>query len=222
MCGRFTLFHSLEQIIERFEIANANELSLSASYNIAPTEHVLTVINDGKNNRAGFLRWGLIPSWSKDPSIGNKMINARAESIDTKPSFKPLLANKRCLIIADGFYEWRKEGSTKQPYYITLKNGGLFAFAGLWTKWQQAEKQVNSCTIITTEPNDLMSELHSRMPVILPTDKEAKWLNRSETNPSSLKEYLIPYNSQEMTAYPVSTKVNSAKNNSPDCIEEIN
>ena len=164
-------------------------------------------------------RWGLIPFWAKDPSIGHKMINARAETVDEKPSFEHSLQRERCLVIADGFYEWKKEGSTKQPYRITLKNKELFGFAGLWDTWNSTTGDIiDSCSIITTTPNDLMASIHDRMPVILSQDSERVWLDQTIVDSCFLKSLLVPYPANLMMAYEVSTLVNSPKNNEPECL----
>ena len=170
MCGRFSIA-GFEGIEERFQL-EIEFPDLKPNYNVAPSQNVPVILKHCSNQLALF-KWGLIPFWAKDPSIGHKMINARAETVDEKPSFKTCLQRKRCLIVADGFYEWKKEGSTKRPHRITLKNKELFGFAGLWDAWKSPTGEiVNSCTIITTTPNELMEPLHNRMPVILPKDVE--------------------------------------------------
>ncbi|KJR48057.1 Gifsy-2 prophage protein [Desulfosporosinus sp. I2] len=217
MCGRFTII-DIEDIRERF---NTEPISLKPSYNVAPTQDVPVIINDGSNHLDMF-RWGLIPFWAKDSSIGNKLINARAETLDEKPSFKHCLQRKRCLVVADGFYEWKKEGSGKRPHRITLKNKELFGFAGLWDTWKQPTGDIiNSCSIITTTPNDLMAPIHHRMPVILPREVEHVWLDQGVTDSSFLKSLLIPYPSDLMMAYEVSKLVNSPKNNGTECLASV-
>src|SRR6266851_6872236 len=164
MCGRYTLTIDVKTIAETFGVAPTIETA--PRYNIAPTQEVVSILSNGSVH-LDWLQWGLIPSWAKDESIGSKMINARAETLAEKPSFKRLLRSKRCLVVADGFYEWRKENGSKTPMYITLKNGAPFAFAGLWDQWKNPEgQQVRSCTIITTEPNDVLVPIHNRMPEI--------------------------------------------------------
>ena len=215
MCGRFT-FIDIEDIRERF---NADPIDLKPNYNVAPTQDVPVIL---PNHQLAVFRWGLIPFWANDPSIGNKLINARAETVDEKASFKYSLQRKRCLVVADGFYEWKKEGSTKQPYRITLKNKGLFGFAGLWDTWKsQTGDIINSCSIITTTPNDLMVPIHNRMPVILSRDAEQVWLDQSIMDSSFLKSLLTPYHADPMMAYEVSTLVNSPKNNGPECLVPV-
>lgn len=215
MCGRFT-FIDIEDIRERF---NADPIDFKPNYNVAPTQDVPVIL---PNHQLALFRWGLIPFWAKDPSIGNKMINARAETVDEKPSFKHSLQRKRCLVVADGFYEWKKEGSTKRPYRITLKDQGLFGFAGLWDTWKSPTGDIiNSCSIITTTPNDLMIPIHNRMPVILPREVEHVWLDLSIVESGFLKSLLVPYPADQMMAYEVSTLVNSPKNNGPECLVSV-
>lgn len=219
MCGRYSLFANKEELIDRFDIINGLEWEWEERYNIAPSQNVLAVVGSAEGNRAGFLRWGLIPFWANDIKIGNKMINARAETLHEKRSFKHLLERRRCLIIADGFYEWKKEGSQKQPYRIQLKSQEPFAFAGLWDRWQQGDTIIQSCTIITTEANELVKEVHHRMPVILEKEDESIWLDRSITDPQLLKEHLRPYDAEQMELFPISPLVNSPKNDTKEILE---
>jgi len=219
MCGRFTLTTDLDHLEERFAF-RATNLSFAPRYNIAPSQGVLAVINDEGENRAGFLRWGLIPSWAKDEAIGDRMINARAETVAEKPSFRRALQKRRCLILADGFYEWQKEGKRKVPMYVTLKSHIPFAFAGLWETWKPPTGEpIHSCTIITTTPNSLMAPIHDRMPVLLPRKVEALWLDRAVEDPQKLLPLLTSYSAKEMEAYAVSALVNSPRNDIPACIE---
>jgi len=221
MCGRFTLTTDLERLETRFDFQAAN-LSFVPHYNIAPSQSVLTVIADEGGNRAGFLRWGLIPSWAKDSTIGDRMINARAETVAEKPSFRRALQKRRCLVLADGFYEWRKEGRTKTPMFIILTSREPFAFAGLWETWKPPTGDpVHSCTIITTSPNSLMTAIHNRMPVILPRTAESLWLDRTVADPQALLPLLTPYAAELMEAYAVSPLVNSPRNDTPACIEPL-
>jgi putative SOS response-associated peptidase YedK len=183
---------------------------------------VLTVLDADDGRRAGFLRWGLIPSWAKEPSIGDRMINARAETVAEKPSFRRALQKRRCLILADGFYEWRAEGKRKTPMFISLASREPFGFAGLWESWRSPTGEtVRSCTIITTAPNALMESIHNRMPVILPREVEARWLDRSIEDPARLLPLLAPYPAGEMDAYEVAALVNSPRNDSPACIAPV-
>lgn len=224
MCGRFTLTASIGQIIDRFDIqAFLDEENFVPSYNIAPSQMVLAVINDGKANRMGYLKWGLIPPWAKDLSIGNRLINARAETLAEKPSFKNAFRKKRCLIIADSFYEWRRhEDKTKTPMRIKLKSDGLFALAGIWEQWKSPEGEaIFSCSMITTTPNQLMTDIHDRMPVILHPENEKTWLNPAITDTKFLQQFFVPYDEAQMEAYEVSPLVNSPRNNTIDLIRKI-
>ncbi len=219
MCGRFTLTVDPGQLQEAFPWVEFPE-DLSLRYNIAPSQPVAVVPNDGLN-RVDFFNWGLIPFWAKDPKIGNRMINARAETLAEKPSFRGSFKYKRCLVLADGFYEWRKEPGTKTktPMYLRMKNHKPFAFAGLWDNWHSSDgSEIRTCTIITTEPNTLVKEIHNRMPVILSQNVYSDWLQEGENDPSLLKSFLQPYPAEELEAYPVSRFVNSPHNDSPECI----
>jgi putative SOS response-associated peptidase YedK len=220
MCGRFTLTTDLDQLEERFSFHTAN-LAFKPHYNIAPSQQILAVIG-AEERRAELLRWGLIPSWAKDPSMGDRMINARAETVAEKPSFRRALQKRRCLILADGFYEWKKEGKKKTPMYITLKSHEPFGFAGLWETWKSPDGEaIHSCTIITTTPNALMEPIHNRMPVILTHDAEARWLNRTIEDPERLLPFLAPYSADAMEAYAVSSAVNSPRNDAAECIQPL-
>ncbi|MDV7764819.1 SOS response-associated peptidase [Peribacillus sp. CSMR9] len=222
MCGRFTLFTDIEEIKDRFDIQGSFDEEYQFSYNIAPSHSVLSVINDGARNRLGYLRWGLIPFWAKDEKVGYKMINARAESIAEKASFKNAYKKKRCLIIADSFYEWKKEPERKIPMRIKLKNHAPFGMAGLWESWKSREGiNIYSCSVITTVPNELMTSIHDRMPVILKPEDEKDWLNPSINDPAYLQQYLKSFDPEQMEAFEVSTDVNSTKNNSPNLIQQI-
>lgn len=220
MCGRYTLTVSGDALAESFELPEIPELS--PRYNIAPTQEVpaVRVEQEGGPRRLTPLRWGLIPFWADDPSIGNRMINARAETVTEKPSFRTSFKKRRCLVVADGFYEWKKaEGGAKQPYYIRLEDGEPFAFAGLWDRWQREGEEIHSFTILTTQPNDLVKPLHNRMPVILPREAYDLWLDPGVSDADRLLPLLAPYDPEAMEAYPVSRYVNSPANDSPRCIE---
>ncbi|MCY7864799.1 SOS response-associated peptidase [Bacillus spizizenii] len=225
MCGRFTLFSTFDDIIDQFDIDQflpKNEYH--PSYNVAPSQNILAIINDGSHNRLGKLRWGLIPPWAKDEKIGYKMINARAETITEKPAFRKPLVSKRCIIPADSFYEWKRlDPKTKIPMRIKLKSSALFAFAGLYEKWKTHQGDpLYTCTIITTTPNELMKDIHDRMPVILTHDHEKEWLNPLNTDPDDLQSLLLPYDADDMEAYEVSPLVNSPKNNSLELLDAQN
>jgi putative SOS response-associated peptidase YedK len=216
MCGRFTLAldaDGLQQAFPGFTLPPR----VAPRYNIAPTQPVLAVPNNDKN-QIEYMVWGLIPGWAKDTKIGNQMINARAETLGEKPSFKNAYKRRRCLILADGFYEWKKEGSGKTPMFVHLKDREPFALAGLWEIWHPGDESIVSCTIITTEPNELMATLHNRMPVILPQSAWNEWLDPAERQPHTLNELLTPYPADQMQAYAVSPMVNSPANDAPECL----
>jgi len=224
MCGRFTLTATFKEIIDRFDIAAfLEEENYAPSYNIAPSQAVLAVINDGKSNRMGFLKWGLVPPWAKDSAIGHKMINARAETLSEKPSFRTAFKKKRCLVIADSFYEWKRhEDKSKTPMRIKLKSADLFAMAGIWEAWKSPEgKTLYTCSVITTGPNELMKDIHDRMPVILKPEDEKTWLNPSISDTNDLNKLLIPYDENLMETYEVSPLVNSPRNNTAELIQKI-
>jgi len=219
MCGRFTLTVDPAELQEKFGSYTFPK-KFSPRFNIAPTQPVMAIPNDDKF-RADFFVWGLIPMWAKDPSIGSRMINARGETLAEKPSFRGSLKYKRCLILADGFYEWKSIESkkTKTPYFIHMKDRQPFAFAGLWDSWNSPDGSlIRSCTIITTEPNELTSLVHDRMPVILHTRDYAKWLDPSPQTPDQLLPLLKPYPADVMDAYPVSTLVNKPQNDLPELV----
>jgi putative SOS response-associated peptidase YedK len=227
MCGRFTLTTDRGVIVDALRIYDADPgvvEQMVPRYNVAPSQSVAAVTADEEGQRhLEFFKWGLIPSWAKDPKIGYKMINARSETIAEKPSFRAALKKRRCLIPADGFYEWKKDGKDKTPMYIQLKSGEVFAFAGLYELWKPADsdKWVKSCTIITTEPNALMKDIHDRMPVILKPDAYDQWLNPAETDVAKVLPLLKPYAASQMKATAVSTAVNSPSNDSPACIVPV-
>lgn len=223
MCGRFTLFSDYETLIDQFQIEAAfDESNYHYSYNIAPSQQVVSIINDGTKNRMGFLRWGFIPSWAKDEKIGYKMINARAETLAEKPSFRNAYKKRRCIIVADSFYEWKRTADRKIPMRIKLKTDEPFGMAGLWEAWQSPEgKNIYSCTVITTIPNNLMSTIHDRMPVILKPEDIKNWLNPSIEDLDFLNSLLKPFDDSFMEAFEVSTDVNSPKNNGACLIEKI-
>jgi putative SOS response-associated peptidase YedK len=218
MCGRFTLTKAADVVAELFALDEVP--AFEPRYNIAPTQAIAAMRRaiDGPRNELSMLHWGLIPFWAKDRDIGARLINARAETLIEKPSFRNAFKSRRCLIVADGFYEWKKLDAGKQPYYVRLGDGRPFAFAGLWERWNDpADGPVESCTIITTEPNKLMKSLHNRMPVILPEKAFDRWLDAKSDGDKSLQELLIPYNAEEMEAFPVSRRVNNPRNESPEC-----
>lgn len=220
MCGRYTLLADELKIRQRFDIPYEID-NYHPNYNIAPSQQVLAIIHDGKKRRAGFLKWGLVPSWAKEEKIGNKMINARSETAHVKPSFRNLMARKRCLVIADSFYEWQKTEDGKIPKRIQLENRELFAFAGLWDKWQNGDKTLFTCTLLTKDSNTFMKNIHHRMPIILPKDKEDIWIRPSFANAKEAHQFLNDIKMEPLSAYSVSDFVNNVKNNDVQCIEPI-
>lgn len=226
MCGRYALTMDTDTLMdtlrERYGIEGNLVFDYHPRYNIAPGQQVVVIINDGTKNRVGLLQWGLIPSWAQDPSIGNKMFNARAENLSEKPAFKHSFLNRRCLILADSFYEWKKDGDSKIPLRVKMKDNSILALAGLWSTWKPAEgSPISSCTVITTTPNPLMAQLHHRMPVMLSIDTEKLWLNPEIRDPDLLASLLTPFPPESMEAYEVSSLVNSWKNDTPDCIKKV-
>ena len=221
MCGRYSLKADISQLAMRFEFAAADVVHEPA-YNIAPTQQVLTVTNDGER-QAEYMRWGLIPFWAKDMKIGYRMINARGETVAEKPSFRTALRKRRCLILADGFYEWQKlGGKQKRPMRITLKSDEPFAFAGLWETWKDPEGElIKSCTIITTSANEYLSPIHDRMPVILPQEQESFWLNQEVEDPVALSSVIASYPDDGMDAFEVSTLVNNTRNKGPEVMDPV-
>ena len=214
MCGRFQLSVKGKQISERFNVEVFNEL-YTPNYNCAPSQKLPIITNEHPKNLSYF-QWGLIPFWAKDPKVGFRNINTRSETISEKPSFRDAFRKRRCLIPANGFYEWKKD-SNKTPFRIFVKEDKLFAIAGIWETWKDAESRIiNSFSIITTEANSLVADIHNRMPVILKTEDEKNWLN--ENDEVILNKLLVPFNSNKMEAYPISKKINSPKNNDMEII----
>ena len=217
MCGRFTLRTTSEILRAEFDLAEL-PADLAPRFNIAPTQPVAIVPNRVPR-RLGLVRWGLIPHWAKDPSIGNREINARAETLAVKPSYEEAFARRRCLVVADGFYEWKKDGKKKTPMFVHLKTDGPFALAGLWETWRSPQgEKVGSCTIVTTEPNDLLRPIHDRMPAILPRESWAAWLRPEPTPPDALRPLLGPFPSERLEVYAVSRFVNTPANEGPECL----
>jgi putative SOS response-associated peptidase YedK len=222
MCGRFTLTVDPAQLQEAFPWAVIPN-DLNPRFNIAPSQPV-AVIPNTEDYVLSMYKWGLIPSWSKDPTIGDRMINARAETLAEKSSFRNAFRRRRCLVLADGFYEWKQNPGlkSKQPIYIRLKNNRPFAFAGLWELWTSPDGNViHSCTIITTQPNSLIQSIHNRMPVILPPETYKPWITPSDLPATQLNEFLVPYPADEMIAYPISKMVNSPQFDSPELIKPL-
>ena len=220
MCGRFSLISEIGELQGRFEFDGAG-LPHAPRYNIAPSQPLLAVLNGGER-RAAHLRWGLIPLWAKDSSPGSRLINARAETVAQHNSFRTALAKRRCLVLADGFYEWQRAGKARRPMRIVMKSGEPFAFAGLWDSWRDPSGEiVRSCTIITTEANDLLRPIHNRMPVILPREMESFWLDHDVDDPGALSSVLAPYPGEEMEAYEVSSLVNRPGNDGPEVVLRV-
>ncbi|MBB3110454.1 putative SOS response-associated peptidase YedK [Paenibacillus phyllosphaerae] len=194
----------------------------SPKYNVAPGQQVLAIINDGERNRLGELKWGLVPSWADDPKIGNKMLNARSETVHEKPAFKQLIQRKRCIIPADGFYEWQVTGSSKQPMRIVLQTRNIFSMAGLYDTWLSPDgTRLSTCTILTTSPNELMAPIHDRMPVILRPEQESLWLDRDIQQANQLRDLFVPYPAEELEAYPVNSAVGNVRNDDSSLIEPL-
>jgi putative SOS response-associated peptidase YedK len=220
MCGRYTLAESPRKLAKRFAVPETPDLPFDGQrYNIAPTQQVPIVRQRDNAREMVLAKWGLIPSWAKDMKIGNQLINARADTVATKPSFRSAFKARRCLIPADGFYEWQKTQDGKQPVYIRMKDKEPFAFAGLWERWRPEEGEaVESCTIITTDANELMGPTHNRMPVILAPSDYATWLKMDE-KPEMLTALLKPFPPDQMEAYPISKLVNNPRNQGEKLIE---
>jgi len=222
MCGRFSQTASPEVIAQQFDITDSP--LFNPRYNIAPSQPIVAIRiePDTTTRKLVLLRWGLIPSWAKDPKIGNQCINAKAETVAEKPSFRSAFKKRRCLVVATGFYEWQVRGPVKQPMWIGLRSNRPFAFAGLWEHWKPADGEpLETCTIITTKPNDLMAPIHNRMPVILAPTSYDQWLDPAFQNIELLKALLRPYLSEEFTAYPVSTLVNNPRHDASQCLEQV-
>jgi putative SOS response-associated peptidase YedK len=224
MCGRYKLTAKERWLSEYFNLP-AEDIEWAARWNIAPTDEVATVRQDRHGPKRIFakMRWGLVPYWAQSASFGAKAINAASETAAEKPMFREPMRKRRCLIAADGFYEWKQIGpKKKQAYHIGMKDGGLFAFAGLWDRWKGPEgNPIESCTILTTEANALVKDIHDRMPVILNPNEYDLWLDPGITDPGRVADLLQPFNARQMRVYPVNSSVNSVKNDGPECAEEV-
>lgn len=219
VCGRYRLSRRKELVEDYFGTVSDDE-DWIPRYNIAPSQPVLVIRQDAREpvRRLSTMRWGLIPSWAKDASIGYKTINARAETAATTASFCEPLKSQRCLIPADGFYEWERKGTTKQPFCFEVNDGEMFGFAGLWDRWMSPQKEmIESCTILTTTPNSVLADIHDRMPVILRPDHYDLWLDPAFRNMASISEMLKPFESTVMRRYPVSTRINQVLNDDAEC-----
>ena len=222
MCGRFTLFEADKILSKEFGVSGVPPLS--PRYNIAPSQPIAAVRapHTGAGRELALLRWGLIPSWSKDPAIGNRLINARAETVQEKPSFRNAFRRHRCLIPTNGFYEWQRQERGKQPYFVRMRDGRVFAFAGLWDRWESPDDGViETCAILTTAANAVLAPIHGRMPVILPQAEYARWLDPALKDPDSLSPLLVPFPPEEMLAIPVSPRVNAPSTDDEKCIAPL-
>jgi putative SOS response-associated peptidase YedK len=222
MCGRFTLFEADKILSREFGVSGAPPRS--PRYNIAPSQPVTAVraAPEGSGRELALLRWGLIPSWSKDPTIGNRLINARAETAREKPSFRNAFRRHRCLIPANGFYEWLRQERGKQPYFVRMRDERLFSFAGLWDRWESPDKGViETCTILTTAANAVLAPIHDRMPVILPPGEYDRWLDPALKDLDALAPLLVPFPPEEMLAFPVSPRVNTPSVDDEKCIAPL-
>ena len=222
MCGRYTITVTLEELMLRYDMYDTYMPRYSPKYNVAPGQQVMAIVHDGQRNKLGELRWGLIPEWAKDEKMGYQMLNARSETLADKPAFRKPFERKRCLIPADSFYDWKGTGKHKQPMRIMLRSKELFSMAGLYDTWTSPEGvRIATCTVITTESNEMMKDIHERMPVILPREKEAFGWIAASRNVGQLQSLLQPYPSEFMMAYPVSSRVGNVRNDDELCIEPI-
>jgi putative SOS response-associated peptidase YedK len=218
MCGRFGLKASASELQRAFDLESLPE-DVPPRYNIAPTQQVLGVLSAGGTRRAESFRWGLIPSWARDPSIGSRMINARAETIAAKPAFRSAFRSRRCLVPASGFYEWKREGTDKVPHWIAAADEGVLAIAGIWESWRAPEGELRTLALVTTTPNALLAGIHDRMPALLFGAERERWL--SSGDPAELQELLRPCSDGLLRAHPVSTLVNSPANDLAECIQPV-
>ncbi|HBP26281.1 MAG TPA: hypothetical protein DD618_04945 [Acholeplasmatales bacterium] len=226
MCGRYTINVTYEDmktyLHDNYHIDDFDAEFKLPRYNVAPGQNILSVINDGTKNRAGLLKWGFVPFFAKDENMGSNLINAKAETLLQKPSFKDSFKNKRCIILADSFYEWAKTGFEKIPMRVMLNDQSLFAMAGLWSSYTRPDRtKLYTCTIITTEANDLVAKVHDRMPVILTNETARLWLDPKNSDLQSLAALLVPFDPAKMTAFRVSSAVSNAKNDDPSLIKAI-
>jgi putative SOS response-associated peptidase YedK len=220
MCGRYTLRSPGPLIARIFGLAA--DPGLAPRYNIAPSQAVAVVRQADGERRLDMLRWGLVPSWARDPSMGNRMINARGETVHDKPAFRTAFRRRRCLVPADGFYEWQQQDHGKQPFYIRMREERPFAIAGLWEHWTGPDGEpLETCTLITTAPNELLAPIHDRMPVILPPAAWTTWLDPDNQDTELLRALLLPYPANDMTAYPVGRRVNNPRSDDPECIAAV-
>lgn len=219
MCGRFAQKAPARKVAEKFKVEGVPPLA--ERYNVAPTQAVLGIREAAGVREATYFKWGLVPRWAKDSAIGNKLINARAETAAEKPSFREAIERRRCLIPVDGFFEWSRRGDTKRPLYFHMKDGEPFAIAGLWEKWEGEGGPLETCTLLTTKANELLAPYHDRMPVILRPEDYGVWLDADLVRSELLLRLLRPYPHKEISAYAVSSLVNSPSNEGPRCVEPI-
>lgn len=220
MCGRFAQRTDAKGLAKAFKVSEVPDVK--PRYNIAPTQDILAVYESADGREMIYYKWGLIPSWAKDASMGARLINARSETVREKPAFREAFKKRRCIIPADGFYEWRRKEGQKQPFFFRMREESPFGFAGLWDRWEGESGQViNSCTILTTEANEALRPVHDRMPVILHPEEYSLWLEADARERASLAELLRPYPAEEMVGYPVSTSINSPRNQGAELIEQI-
>lgn len=221
MCGRITLTSSARELALQFELDPAAELTpLEPRFNVAPSQDIASVREDREGRRVlSFERWGLVPHWAKDPAIGNRMINARAESVATKPAFSAALRSRRCIVPADGFYEWSGSGAERRPYIFRRPDRRMIGIAGLYERWVgEGGEVVDSCTLITTEANETLAPFHDRMPVILDPGDYACWLDRSRVEPEDVSPLLVPCPAERLESSPVSSRINNPRNDDPECL----
>jgi putative SOS response-associated peptidase YedK len=218
MCGRLTLRCEGETFVDYFGVPDAP--ILQPRFNIAPGQDVpvVRIVASGATREVAFLRWGLVPSWAKDVKVGFKAINARAETAPEKPTFRAAFQKRRCVLAADGFYEWRKEGKKRKPFHFSLADGQPFAIAGLWECWEKGETPLETCTLLTTTANELVQPLHDRMPVILPAEHLARWLDPDCHDVAELLDLMQPFPAARMRSFAVSTRVNYVRNDDPECL----
>jgi putative SOS response-associated peptidase YedK len=224
MCGRYRLSRRKQVVEEYFESASeeSEEEDWSPRYNIAPTQPVATVRQAGSTRILSMMRWGLVPSWAADIKIGNQLINGRSETLLEKPAFREAFRTRRCLIPADGFYEWKKAGKQRHPFHFGMKDNSLFAFAGVWDRWKSpGGPMLQSCSILTTAANELLDGVHDRMPVILPRRHYEAWLTAPAAEAERLAELLVPFDAGIMRRYPVSSQVNRPENDTPECAQQV-
>ena len=219
MCGRFAKRSPAKKVAKQFKVEEVPPLA--ERYNVAPAQTVLAVREASDGREATLLKWGLVPRWAKDSGIGNKLINARSETVTEKPSFREAFTRRRCLIPADGFFEWARRGERKRPFYFHMRDGEQFAIAGLWERWEGDGKPLETCTLLTTEANELLAPYHDRMPVILRPEDYETWLDPGLRVTERLRALLRPYSHVEMSAYAVGALVNSPSNDTPRCVEPV-